>query len=245
VSSKGTVDSQGVLTSFTSRFKFVRASDAALPYQPGMIDLYTFATPNGQKVSIALEELGLPYRPHTVHIGKGEQHSAEFLRVNPNGKIPAIVDAQGPGGEPITVFESGAILLYLAEKTGKLLPADPRGRWEAIQWLMFQMGGVGPMFGQLNHFIRFAPEKVPYAVERYTKETKRLLGVLDGRLAERPNLAGDMLSVADLATFPWVRVISRYSPELLEGANAVQGWMERLEARPAFQRGLKVPVLPS
>ncbi|MCX7355524.1 MAG: glutathione S-transferase N-terminal domain-containing protein, partial [Alphaproteobacteria bacterium] len=167
-----------------------------------MIDLYTWGTPNGRKASIALEELALPYKTHPIDIGKGDQVKPDYLAINPNGKIPAIVDPDGPDGKPMAVFESGAILIYLAEKAGKLLPKDARGRSVAIQWLMFQMGGVGPMFGQAHHFRRFAPEKIPYAVDRYTNETKRLYDVLDRRLKDVEFLAGDY-SIADIATYPW------------------------------------------
>ncbi len=206
-----------------------------------MIDLYTFATPNGQKASIALEELGLPYQTHVIHIGKGEQNTPEFRRVNPNGKIPAIIDSEGPGGKPLTLFESGAILLYLAEKTGKLLPADPHQKWAAVQWLMFQMGGVGPMFGQLYHFVKFASQEVPYAIERYRKESERILGVLDLQLEERNFIVGDGLSVADVATFPWVRAAVKLDEKLVADLPNVRRWLDGLEARPAVQRGLKVP----
>ncbi|MCG5054076.1 MAG: glutathione S-transferase N-terminal domain-containing protein [Myxococcales bacterium] len=206
-----------------------------------MIDLYSFPTPNGLKVSIMLEEVGLPYRVHTVHIGKGEQHTPEFLAVNPNGKIPAIVDSEGPGGRPITVFESGAILIYLAEKTGKLLPVEPEGRYEALQWLMFQMGGIGPMFGQFNHFVTYAPEKVPYAIDRYTKEVNRLLAVLNGHLESRAYLAGEY-SIADVASYAWVK--SRQGLGGFEEYPHVAAWLERVGARPAVQRGLLIPPRP-
>ncbi len=207
-----------------------------------MIQLFTFATPNGQKASIMLEEVGLPYEVHVVHIGKDEQFKPEFLAVNPNNKIPAIQDSDGPGGAPITLFESGAILLYLAEKTGKLLPKDGTARYHAMQWLMFQMGGVGPMFGQLNHFGRFAKEKVPYGIERYTNESKRILGVMDGQLGQREYLAGEY-SVADVATFPWVASMEKYFPELLEKHANLHRWLEAIRARPAVQRGMAVPQL--
>ncbi|PTL81685.1 glutathione S-transferase N-terminal domain-containing protein [Vitiosangium sp. GDMCC 1.1324] len=207
-----------------------------------MIELYTFTTPNGRKISIALEELGLPYKAHVVNITQGEQFKPEFLAINPNNKIPAIVDPQGPDGKPISVFESGAILLYLAEKTVKLLPGTPRGRSEAVQWLMFQMGGVGPMMGQLNHFARFAPEKIPYAIERYTKETERLLGVLDKHLAQREFLAPEY-SVADIATYPWVAGTAHSFPDLMKPVSHVRRWLDAVGARPAVQRGMKVPEL--
>src|SRR5690242_14070652 len=161
-----------------------------------MIDLYTWSTPNGRKVSIMLEELELPYNVHPVNIGKDDQFKPEFIAINPNSKIPAIVDPEGPDGKPVAMMESGAILVYLSDKTGKLVPSSPRGRYEALQWLMFQMGGVGPMFGQVHHFLRAAKQSVPYAIERYTKETRRLYGVLDARLKDHEYLA-DEYSIAD------------------------------------------------
>jgi GST-like protein len=205
-----------------------------------MIDLYTWTTPNGRKVSIMLEELGLPYQTHRIDIGKGDQFRAEFVAINPNSKIPAIVDSDGPDGKPIALMESGAILLYLAGKTGKLLPSSVRGRYEALQWLMFQMGGVGPMFGQAHHFLRAAKEPVPYAIERYTTETRRLYGVLDLHLAGHEHLAGEY-SIADIATFPW---IARYEwhQTRLEDFPHVKRWFDALSARPAVQRGMKVPA---
>ncbi|WP_342378640.1 glutathione S-transferase N-terminal domain-containing protein [Myxococcus stipitatus] len=205
-----------------------------------MIDLYTFATPNGRKVSIALEELGLPYTAKSVDITKGEQFKPEFLAINPNNKIPAIVDSEGPDGRPITVFESGAILLYLAEKTGQLMPSSLRGKTEVTQWLMFQMGGVGPMFGQFNHFHRFLSTKIPYAVDRYTQESKRLIGVLDGQLGKGDYVAG-AYSIADIALYPWVRGVRDYAPDLFHGTRGVPQWLERVGSRPAVQRGMKVP----
>ena len=206
-----------------------------------MIDLYTFTTPNGRKISIALEELQLPYRVHPVDISKGEQLTPAYLAINPNNKIPAIVDGEGPGGTPFTLFESGAILIYLAEKTGKLLPTDPRGRAEVIQWVMFQMGGLGPMFGQLSHFGRFAKEKLPYAISRYTDESKRLMGVLEGQLTGREYLASTGYSIADIAAYPWVKAMGEFFPELHEGRTQVRRWLERVGARPAVQRGMEVP----
>ena len=205
-----------------------------------MIDLYTWGTPNGRKVSIMLEEVGLAYEVHPIDISKNQQFTAEFLAVNPNSKIPAVVDSDGPGSKPVTVFESGAILIYLAEKTGKLLPAEPRARLEVLQWLMFQMAGVGPMFGQRHHFFRAAPEKVPYALERYTKETHRLYGVLDKRLAGDQYLAGGAYTIADIATYPWV---ARWEWYELNWANFpnVERWFNALGARPAVQRGMAVP----
>ena len=208
-----------------------------------MIDLYTWTTPNGRKASIALEELQLPYRVHPIDISKGEQLTPAYLAINPNNKIPAIVDSEGPGAAPFTLFESGAILIYLAEKTGKLLPTDPRGRAEVIQWVMFQMGGLGPMFGQLSHFGRFAKEQVPYAIQRYTDESKRLLGVLERELAGREYLARSGYSIADIASYPWVKAMGEYFPDLLEGRTHVRRWLERVGARPAVQRGMDVPKL--
>jgi len=204
-----------------------------------MIDLYTWTTPNGRKVSIMLEELALPYRVHPVNIGQGEQFKPEYLKINPNGKIPSIVDPEGPDGEPITMMESGAILIYLAGKTGKLLPASVRDRYVALQWLMFQMGGVGPIFGQVHHFLRSAKEQVPYAIERYTKETRRLYGVLNERLKDREFLA-DGYSVADIATYPWVARYEWHKTDLSDFPH-VKRWFDAISARPAVQRGMKVP----
>jgi GST-like protein len=204
-----------------------------------MIDLYTWGTPNGRKISVMLEEVGLPYRSHPIDISKGDQFAPEFIAINPNSKIPAIVDPEGPGGRPISVFESGAILIYLAEKTGKLMPSDPRARIETLEWLMFQMAGVGPMFGQRHHFFRSAPEKVPYALERYTKETHRIYGVLDKRLSANDYLAG-AYSIADIATYPWV---ARWEWHDLDWTKFphVERWFKAIGARPAVQRGMKVP----
>jgi GST-like protein len=205
-----------------------------------MIDLYTFATPNGRKVSIMLEELELPYRTHVVDITKGEQFKPEFLAINPNNKIPAIVDSDGPGGRPLTVFESGAILIYLAEKSGRLLPPSGPDRYDVLQWVMFQMGGVGPMFGQYNHFALFAPEKIPYAIERYTQESKRLLHVLDRRLEGRTFVAREY-SIADVLLFPWVASHAKRAPQLLEDTPQVRRWLDALWGRPAVRRGMNVP----
>jgi len=205
-----------------------------------MIDLYTFATPNGRKVSIMLEELELPYRTHVVDITKGEQFKPEFLAINPNNKIPAIVDSDGPGGRPLTVFESGAILIYLAEKSGRLLPPSGPDRYDVLQWVMFQMGGVGPMFGQYNHFALFAPEKIPYAIERYTQESRRLLHVLDRRLEGRTFVTREY-SIADVLLFPWVAGHAKRAPSLLEDTPQVRRWLELLWSRPAVQRGMNVP----
>ena len=204
-----------------------------------MIDLYTWTTPNGRKVSIMLEELALPYRVHPVNIGQGEQFKPEYLKINPNGKIPSIVDPEGPDGEPITMMESGAILIYLAGKTGKLLPASVRDRYVALQWLMFQMGGVGPIFGQVHHFLRSANEPVPYAIARYTRETRRLYGVLNDRLKDREFLA-DGYSVADIATYPWVARYEWHKTDLHDFPH-VKRWFDAISARPAVQRGMKVP----
>jgi GSH-dependent disulfide-bond oxidoreductase len=204
-----------------------------------MIDLYTWRTPNGFKVSIALEELGIPYRVHPINIGKGEQFQPEFLSINPNNKIPAIVDTDGPSGRPFSLFESGAILVYLAEKSGQLLPKDPEGRSVALQWLMFQMGGVGPMFGQAGHFRNYAPEKIEYAIARYTNEAKRLCGVLEKRLGAAPYLAGEY-SIADVATFPWTRSIAAFGTDPAEYPNLAR-WVADIAARPAVVRGLAVP----
>ena len=201
-----------------------------------MIELYTAATPNGQKISIALEELGLPYRVHALSFDRKEQKAPEYLKINPNGRIPAIVDTEN---EDFAVFESGAILLYLAEKTGRLIPADAKGRSTVIQWLMFQMGGVGPMQGQANVFFRYFPEKLQGAIDRYQNETRRLYEVLDTRLGEVEYLAGDY-SIADIATYPWVR-IHDWSGVSVEGLPHLQRWMAALAARPAVQRGLLVP----
>ncbi|MEB6607225.1 glutathione S-transferase family protein [Aeromonas sanarellii] len=201
-----------------------------------MIELYTAATPNGFKVSIALEELGLPYKVIPLDFSTMEQKKPEFLAINPNGRIPAIVDRDN--GD-FAVFESGAILIYLAEKTGKLLPQDPKRRSQAIQWLMFQMGGVGPMMGQANVFYRYFPEKIPAAIERYQKEGRRLFEVLDGHLAHHEYLA-DEYSIADIATWPWVRIYD-WSGISIEGLVHLQAWMARMEARPACQKGITIP----
>jgi GST-like protein len=201
-----------------------------------MIDLYTFTTPNGRKASIMLEEVELPYNVHTIDITKGDQFTPEFVAINPNSKIPAIVD-QDTG---ITVFESGAILIYLAEKTGKLLPTATKERFQVLSWLMLQMGSVGPMLGQLNHFKRFAPEKIPYAVERYQKETLRLYSVLDKQLAEREFLCGDY-SIADIATYPWIAIHEMQGLTLDDHPN-LKRWVETVQQRPAVERGMAVPA---
>jgi tRNA nucleotidyltransferase (CCA-adding enzyme) len=204
-----------------------------------MLDLYTWTTPNGRKVSIMLEELGLPYRVHAINIGQGDQFKPEFVAISPNSKIPALVDSAGPDGRPYAMMESGAILIYLAGKTGKLLPKSDRGKYDALQWLMFQMGGVGPMFGQVHHFLRAAKEPVPYAIERYTKEKDRLYGVLEQRLAQREYLA-DEYSIADIATYPWVARYEWHKTNLADFP-AVKRWFDAITARPAVQRGMKVP----
>jgi GST-like protein len=203
------------------------------------IEVWSWPTPNGHKVHIALEELGLPYRVVPINIGKGDQFKPEFLAITPNHRIPAIVDPDGPGGQRLALFESGAILIYLADKTGKLIPEAPAGRYACLQWLMFQMGGVGPMFGQYNHFAAYAPEKIPYAIERYTNEVARLHRVLDKRLSEAPFLAGDEYSIADIATFPWVRNPDRRGIDLSDYPN-VKRWHDTIAARPAVVRGVAV-----
>lgn len=203
-----------------------------------MIDLYFWPTPNGQKVSIMLEEAGLSYRVRPVNILRGEQFGRRFLALNPNNKIPAIVDHDGPGGRPITLFESGAILQYLGEKSGRLLPKRPRARWETLQWLNFQVGGVGPMFGQCGHFLGYAPRRVPYAIERYRNETLRLYAVMDRRLAGEQYLAG-RYSIADVATWPWVAVRWLHRVDIAEFPN-VQRWFEAIGRRPAVKRGMAV-----
>jgi GST-like protein len=203
-----------------------------------MIDLYTFATPNGRKVSIALEELGLPYTLKVVDISKGEQFKPEFLAINPNNKIPAIVDHDVPGG--LKVFESGAILLYLAEKTGRLMPSDAARKAEVLQWLMFQMGGVGPMFGQVAYFTRMAPQPVPFALERYQNESRRLLGVMDRHLSSHDYFAAEY-SIADIAMYPWVLAFKGLLPDAYGALSGVSQWLERVGSRPAVQKGIKVP----
>jgi GST-like protein len=205
-----------------------------------MIDLYTWSTPNGRKISIMLEEVGLPYRVHRIDISKNEQFTPEFIAINPNSKIPAIVDPEGPGGQRLAVFESGAILIYLAGKTGQLLPTEPRARIETLEWLMFQMSGVGPMFGQRHHFYRAAPEPVPYALQRYTKETHRIYGVLDKRLQASEYLAGGAYSIADIATYPWVARWEWHDMKWSDFPH-VERWFKAIGARPAVQRGMAVP----
>ena len=204
-----------------------------------MIDVFSWPTPNGHKVHILLEECGLPYRAIPVDIGAGDQFKPEFLAISPNNKIPAITDPDGPDGQPISLFESGAILVYLAGKTGRFLPADVRGRYEVLQWLMFQMGGAGPMLGQNHHFRQYAPEKLPYAIERYTNEARRLYGVIDRRLAASPWLGGRDYSIADIATWPWLRNWKNQGVELSDYPH-LEKWFHAIEARPAVQRGVQV-----
>lgn len=205
-----------------------------------MIELYTWPTPNGHKAAIMLEETGVDYRVHPVDIANGEQFAADYETINPNGKIPTIVDQDGPGGGPFAVFESGAILIYLAEKTGRFLSADPRRRSQAIQWLMFQVGGIGPMFGQAQHFRRFAPQPLPYAIERYSTEAARLYRVLDKRLAASEFLAEGEYSIADIASYPWVSRHEWQGVSLADYPN-VRRWVETVGQRPAVQRGMQVP----
>jgi len=216
------------------------------PFQDrSKLQLFSMATPNGVKIAVALEELGIPYEPHLVNIMKNDQSTPEFLTISPNGKIPAIVDMNGPGGEPITLMESGAILIYLAEKAGALLPTTPQARFACLQWLFFQVGHIGPMFGQFGHFFKFARDKCkdPYPLERYTIEAQRLLRVLDHQLEGREYLV-DTYSIADIATFPWVNgVIDFYQAGHVLGIDEcpnVQAWLDRCNARPAAQRGKSV-----
>jgi GSH-dependent disulfide-bond oxidoreductase len=203
-----------------------------------VIQLYTWATPNGKKVSIMLEEVELPYEVHPINIAKGDQLKPEYLAINPNNKIPSIIDNDGPGGKPLKLFESGAILMYLAEKTGKFLPQEMAQRYEVIQWLMFQMGGVGPMFGQANYFYRLE-EKVPFAIERYYKEAIRLYKVLEQTLAQTDYLAGEY-SIADIATYPWVGRHDGHNVKLEEFPH-VKRWFDGISQRPAVKRGMAVP----
>jgi GST-like protein len=204
-----------------------------------MIDVFSWATPNGHKVHIMLEECGLAYRAIPVNIGAGDQFKPEFLKISPNNKIPAITDPQGPDGKPISLFESGAILVYLAAKTGKFLPQTDRAKYEVLQWLMFQMGSVGPMLGQAHHFRMYAPEKLDYAIERYSNEAKRLYGVIDRRLSQSQYLGGSEYSIADIATFPWLRSWERQGVVLHDYPH-LQAWFDKVAERPAVQRGVKV-----
>ncbi|WP_421577490.1 glutathione binding-like protein [Shinella sp. M31] len=216
---------------------------------PDILQLYSLPTPNGVKVAIALEELGLAYEPHRIEFGHDGVKSPEFMSLNPNGRIPAIIDPNGPDGKPIGLFESGAILVYLAEKTGKLIPADAAGRYETLVWVMFQMSGIGPMFGQFGHFHKFAADKVannPYPAERYREESRRLLSILEERLKDRPWIMGDEYTIADITTFPWIRGADIFygGREALGYADFpnVMAWLERCIARPASQKGLEIPA---
>ena len=204
-----------------------------------MIDVYSWPTPNGHKVHIMLEECGLPYRAHAIDIGAGDQFGADFLAISPNNKIPAITDPDGPDGKPISLFESGAILIYLAGKTGKFLGTTDREKFTTLQWLMFQMGGFGPMLGQAHHFRLYAPEQIEYAVNRYTNEAKRLYGVLDAQLKKTAYLAGDNYTIADIATFPWARSWKNQGIELDDYPH-VKRWFDEISARPAVVRGVTV-----
>jgi GST-like protein len=203
------------------------------------INLYYWPTPNGWKASIFLEELGLPYEVKPINIAAGDQFEPEFLKISPNNKMPAIVDPEGPDGSPISVFESGAILIYLAEKTGRFLPTDPRGRYRALEWLMFQMGSVGPMLGQAHHFRQYAPEIIPYAIQRYTDEAARIYRVIDRRLADSEFIAADEYTIADVAVFPWLVPHENQGQDLADYPN-LKRWYEAVEARPAVQRGLEI-----
>jgi GST-like protein len=204
-----------------------------------MIDVYSTATPNGHKVHIMLEECGLPYRVHHIDIGAGDQFKPEFLAISPNNKIPAIVDTEGLDGKPMSLFESGAILVYLASKVGKLLGHTDREKFTTLQWLMFQMGGVGPMLGQTHHFRIYAPEKIEYAINRYTNETKRLYGVIDRQLAKSAYLAGDEYTIADIATFPWLRSWKNQGIDWADYPHAKR-WFDQIAERPAVKRGVEV-----
>ena len=204
-----------------------------------MIDVYSWATPNGHKVHIMLEECGLPYAAHAVDISAGEQFSPDFLAISPNNRIPAITDPDGPDGEPISLFESGAILLYLAGKTGRFLPRSTRGKYQALQWLMFQMASVGPMLGQTHHFRAYAPEKVEYAINRFSNEARRLYGVMDKQLATNDYIAGKEYTIADMAVWPWLRSHERQGIDLGEFPH-VKAWFEAIGNRPAVQRGITV-----
>jgi GST-like protein len=204
-----------------------------------MIEVYSWATPNGHKVHIMLEECGLPYRVHPVDIGAGAQFDPDFLAISPNNKIPAITDPDGPDGAPISLFESGAILLYLAAKTGRFLPEGTRGKYEVLQWLMFQMGSVGPMLGQTHHFRIYAPEKLPYAIDRYSNEARRLYGVMDQRLAKSKYLGGKAYSIADIAVFPWLRSWKNQGIDWADYPH-LKGWFDEIGARPAVKRGVEV-----
>lgn len=204
-----------------------------------MIDLYTWPTPNGHKVHILLEELKLPYKVIPINIGKGDQFKPSFLKISPNNKMPAIVDRKGPGGKPMSLFESGAILLYLAEKEGKFLPKATRAKYEVIQWLMFQMASVGPMLGQAHHFRNYAPKRIQYAYDRYTNEATRIYGVINRRLKKSTFIANEKYSIADIAIYPWIRSHANQGQKL-EDYPDLKRWYEAIDARPAVQRGLQV-----
>jgi len=204
-----------------------------------MIDVFSWPTPNGHKVHIMLEECGLAYRALPINIGAGDQFKPDFLKISPNNKIPAITDPEGPDGKPISLFESGAILVYLAAKTGKFMPASDRAKYEVLEWLMFQMGSVGPMLGQAHHFRMYAPEKIPYAIDRYSNEAKRIYGVIDRRLAQSPWLAGTHYTIADIATFPWLRSWQNQGIVLSDYPH-LEAWFNKIAERPAVQRGVKV-----
>jgi GST-like protein len=204
-----------------------------------MIELYTWPTPNGHKIHIMLEETGLPYRVHPVDIGAGEQFEPEFLEISPNNKIPAMIDQDGPGGKPFALAESGAMLFYLASKTGKFLPKDLRKRWEVMQWMMTQMGHVGPMLGQAHHFLQYAPEKIEYAMNRYRNEANRLYGVVEKKLKDSEWLAGDEDTIADMATMPWMRAPERQGVDI-EQYPALKRWRDRIAARPAVKKAVEV-----
>jgi GSH-dependent disulfide-bond oxidoreductase len=207
--------------------------------EQAMIEVYSWPTPNGHKVHIMLEECGLPYRAHAVDIGAGEQFAPEFLAISPNNKIPAITDPEGPDGAPISLFESGAILLYLAAKTGRLLPSETTAKYRVLQWLMFQMGGVGPMLGQAHHFRIYAPEKIPYAIDRYSNEAKRLYGVMNRQLAKSKYIAGAEYSIADIAIFPWLRSWKNQGIDWADHPH-LKGWFDEIGARAAVKRGVEV-----
>jgi GST-like protein len=214
------------------------------PFEPHrktdpMIDLYTWPTPNGHKIHIMLEECGLPYKVHAINIGTGDQFKPAFLKISPNNKIPALVDSDGPDGKPIALFESGAILLYLAAKTGKFLPHSDRAKYDVLQWLMFQMGGVGPMLGQAHHFRIYAPEKIEYGINRYTNEAKRLYGVMDKQLQSHDWIAGDEYSVADMAIFPWLRSWQNQGIDWADYPH-LKIWFDRIAERPAVQKAVQV-----
>ena len=204
-----------------------------------MIEIFSWPTPNGHKVHIMLEECGLPYRAHPVNIGAGDQFKPDFLKISPNNKIPAMTDPHGPEGKPISLFESGAILLYLAAKTGKFLPQSDRQKYEVLEWLMFQMGSIGPMLGQAHHFRGYAPEKLEYAINRYTNEAKRLYGVMDRQLGKNPYIAGNQYTIADIAIFPWLRSWQNQGVDWADYPN-LKAWFDKIAQRPAVERGVQV-----